>query len=159
MRLAHEYFQRAGDQQEWLQYKFIRAQIIGQLLYQQIQYKAADQIYLHILIGKEKALRPDDISTLHTVNNLGILYRDQGKLAEAEQMYIQALAGYEKALQSENIPALRAACNLGVLYRDQGRMKEAKIMFQRAVLGREKLLGSSHPDTLEVVNYLKQLNM
>jgi hypothetical protein len=32
-------------------------------------------------------------------------------------------------------------------------------MLQRAVLGREKVLGPGHPHTLEVVNYLKQLNV
>lgn len=34
-----------------------------------------------------------------TVNNLGILYHNQGKLAEAEKMYTQALQGYEEALR------------------------------------------------------------
>jgi hypothetical protein len=41
---------------------------------------------------------PEHTSTLATVNNLGSLYADQGKLAEAEQMYERALQGYEKAL-------------------------------------------------------------
>jgi len=36
---------------------------------------------------KEKALGPDHSSTLSMVNNLGLLYRDQGKLEEAEQMF------------------------------------------------------------------------
>jgi hypothetical protein len=49
--------------------------------------------------------------------------------------------------------------NLGKLYADQGKMEEAKTMFQRAVLGREKVLGPGYPHTLEVVNYLKQLNV
>jgi Tfp pilus assembly protein PilF len=40
---------------------------------------------------------PDHTSTLDTVNNLGLLYADQGKMAEAEQMYIRALQGYEEA--------------------------------------------------------------
>jgi tetratricopeptide (TPR) repeat protein len=39
------------------------------------------------LQGKEKALGPEHTSTLQTVNNLGILYKNQGKLGEAEQMY------------------------------------------------------------------------
>jgi hypothetical protein len=39
------------------------------------------------LAGKEIILGPDHISTLDTVNNLGILYSDQGKLKEAEEMY------------------------------------------------------------------------
>ena len=36
---------------------------------------------------KEKALGPDHILTLLTVNNLGNLYQGQSKLAEAERMY------------------------------------------------------------------------
>jgi len=37
--------------------------------------------------GFEKALGPDQTSKLNTVNNLGILYKNQGKLIEAEKMY------------------------------------------------------------------------
>jgi hypothetical protein len=82
VRLVHERFQRAGGQQEWLQSELSRAQVIGQLLYQQIQYKAAERMYLRVLGGYEKALGPDHTSTLDSVHNLGNLYRGQGKLAE-----------------------------------------------------------------------------
>jgi hypothetical protein len=34
-------------------------------------------MYVRALAGRKKALRPDHTSTLSTVNNLGILYRDQ----------------------------------------------------------------------------------
>jgi Tfp pilus assembly protein PilF len=50
-------------------------------------------MYVQALARSERALGPDHTSTLDTVNNLGNLYRDQGKLAEAEQMYVRALAG------------------------------------------------------------------
>lgn len=36
------------------------------------------------------------VSTLSNVNNLGLLYADQGKLKEAEAMYSRALVGREK---------------------------------------------------------------
>jgi Tfp pilus assembly protein PilF len=45
------------------------------------------------LQGYEKALGPEHTSTLNTVNNLGNLYADQGKLGEAERMYERALQG------------------------------------------------------------------
>ena len=80
----------------------------------------------------EKALGPEHSSTLDTIHNLGILYKDQGKLAEAEVMYEQALAGYEKALGPEHISMLRTINNLGLLYQQQGKQAEAEIMFQRA---------------------------
>src|ERR1700722_2640654 len=47
--------------------------------------------------GSEKALELEHTSPLNTVHNLGILCRDQGKLAKAEVMYQRALVGYEKA--------------------------------------------------------------
>ena len=45
-------------------------------------------MYIRALTGYEKALGRDHTSTLDTVNNLGNLYADQGKLAEAERIYI-----------------------------------------------------------------------
>ena len=76
MRLVHERFQRVGGQQEWLQSELSGAYLIGQLLYQQIEHKAAERMYLRVLGGYEKALGPDHTSTLDTVNNLGNLYGD-----------------------------------------------------------------------------------
>jgi tetratricopeptide (TPR) repeat protein len=46
----------------------------------------------------EKALGPDHASTLRAANNIGLLYQNQGKLAEAEAMLQRALAGRKKAL-------------------------------------------------------------
>jgi tetratricopeptide (TPR) repeat protein len=81
---------------------------------------------------------------LNTVNNLGILYWDQGKLAEAEQMYVRALTRYEKALGPDHPSTLDTVNFLGVLYRAQGKLAEAEQMHQRRrahKLGvREKML-------------------
>ena len=74
-------------------------------------------------------------------------------------MHQRALTGYEKASLSHTITALNAVKNLGVLYRNQAKMEQARKMFQRAALGREKVLGPHHPHTLEVVNYLRQLDV
>jgi Tetratricopeptide repeat len=41
-------------------------------------------MYMRALAGSKKALRQDYILTLSMINNLGNLYRDQGKLDEAE---------------------------------------------------------------------------
>ncbi|KAK5550314.1 hypothetical protein LTR46_011682 [Exophiala xenobiotica] len=47
-------------------------------------------MYLRALQGYEGALGPNHTSTLDTVNNLGNLYKNQGKLDESEQMYTGA---------------------------------------------------------------------
>jgi tetratricopeptide (TPR) repeat protein len=72
-------------------------------------------MYYQALAGYEKALGPGHTSTLNTVNNLGLLYSNQGKLAEAEQMYLRALAGYEKALGPGHTSTFNTVNNLGLL--------------------------------------------
>lgn len=49
------------------------------------------------LLGYEKAFGPEHTLMLDTVNHLGILYSEQGKLAKAEEMYLWALRGKEEA--------------------------------------------------------------
>jgi hypothetical protein len=58
----------------------------------------AEEMYQRALAGYGIALGPDHTSTLSAVNNPGVLYSDQGKMAEAEEMYQRALATKEKAL-------------------------------------------------------------
>lgn len=53
-------------------------------------------MYQRELEGK-KALGREYTSTLNTVNNLGGLYRDQGRLTEAESMFQWALSGFRVA--------------------------------------------------------------
>ncbi|SLM39074.1 nb-arc and tpr domain protein [Lasallia pustulata] len=50
-------------------------------------------MYRRALEWYEKAWGPEHTSTLDTVNNLGMLYKDQGKMAEAEAMYRRAQDG------------------------------------------------------------------
>jgi hypothetical protein len=47
----------------------------------------AEQMYMRALREKEKTWGAEDASALGTVNNSGLLYAKQGKMAEAEQKY------------------------------------------------------------------------
>jgi hypothetical protein len=62
----------------------------------------AEEMYVRALRGYEKAWGPEHTSTLDTVNHLGNLYTDQGKIVEAEEMYVRALRGYEKAFGTDH---------------------------------------------------------
>jgi tetratricopeptide (TPR) repeat protein len=153
-RLVHNRFRRVAGQQDSTQTRLDQIQFLAELLYKQVQYNAAEQMYLLALAGKEQALGPDHTSTLDTVNNLGNLYLDQGKLAEAEQMSLRALAGFEKALGPDHTSTLGTVNNLGNLYADQGKLAEAEQMYLRALAGYEKALGPDHSSTLDTVNNL-----
>jgi tetratricopeptide (TPR) repeat protein len=60
------------------------------------------------LAGYEKVLGPDHTSTLDTVNSLGLLYGDEGKLDEADQMYMRALAGCRTRYQGRCVTGAEA---------------------------------------------------
>ena len=109
----------------------------------------SSDLYERALAGREKALGTEHTSTLDTVNNLGALYANQGKLAAAEQMYGRALAGYEKALGKENtttyIPALNTMWGLGALYESQDNIPKARIMYLKAFAGYKKVVGPDYP--------------
>jgi tetratricopeptide (TPR) repeat protein len=89
---------------------------------------------------KERRRHGTSTSTLNTVNNLGILYADQGRLENAEAMYERALQGKEKAWGPEHTSTLSTVNNLGNLYKSQGRLDKAEAMYERALDGYEKAL-------------------
>ena len=108
-------------------------------------------LYVRALTGYEEALGAKHTSTLDTVNNLGVLYKNQGRMKEAEEMYLRALKGKEEALGAKHTSTLETVNNLGNLYRDQGRIEEAEEMYIRALRGCEEALGAKHTSTLGTV--------
>ena len=129
-------------------------EIFGNLYSNQGRMKAAEEMYLRALRGKEEAWGAEHTSTLDTSNNLGILYSNQGRMKEAEEMYLRALRGYEEAWGAEHTSTLNTVNNLGVLYRNQGRTKEAEEMYLRALRGYEEAWGAEYSSTLDTSNNL-----
>jgi hypothetical protein len=70
-------------------------------------------MYLRALAGKETVFGREHISTLKTVNNLGVLYDNQGKLAEAEEMYVRVLTGFEQSVEPDHTLTLTRSSILG----------------------------------------------
>jgi tetratricopeptide (TPR) repeat protein len=119
--------------------------------------REVEDMYLRALRGKEEAMGAKHTSTLETVNNLGVLYANQGKMKEAEEMFLRALRGREAALGAKHAWTLDAVNNLGNLYADQGKLKEADEMYLRALRGKEEAMGPKHTSTLQTVNNLGTL--
>jgi tetratricopeptide (TPR) repeat protein len=87
-------------------------------------------MYQQALQGFEKAFGPEHTLTLDTVNNLGALYKNLGRLDEAEKMYRRALAGYAKVISPDQlmtyVPALNNMWTFASLRESRGRAEEAR---------------------------------
>ena len=55
------------------------------------------------------------------MNNLGSLYKQQGKYTEAEELYIKALAARRRQLGDDHPDTLISIYNLADLYQQQGK--------------------------------------
>ena len=96
-------------------------------------------------------------STLNTVNNLGLLYKNQGKMKEAEEMLLRALRGYGEAWGAKHMSALDTVYGLGNLYRDQGEVAKAKDMYERAAEGYENVEVDREAHIVSIRNQLSLL--
>ncbi|OQV11248.1 Tetratricopeptide repeat-containing protein [Cladophialophora immunda] len=159
MRLVHSRFRIAATQRKSVRPRLGAMVTLAELLKHQVQYNAAEQMYLRALRGIEETFGPAHISTLSTLNNLGLLNAHQGKLAEAEKMLLRAMQGRKKALGTKHTPTLETINNLGNLYRDQDKLAEAEKMYLWALQGKEKTLGPIHISTFSTVNNLGNLYM
>jgi TolA-binding protein len=95
---------------------------------------------LRALRGYEEVWGAKYTSTLDTVNNLGNLYLNQGKLKEAEEMYVRALRGKEE-VWGRSASTLDTIYNLGNLYRDQDELTKARQMYGRVAKGYKEVEG------------------
>ena len=75
----------------------------------------AEEMLLRALKGKEKVWGAEHTLTLDTVNNLAVLYYNQGKMVEAEEMYTRALEGFKKIYNADYPRVLSVTSNLSLL--------------------------------------------
>src|SRR5262249_11825447 len=86
------------------------------------------------------------------LNNLGNVYRDQGKYGEAEEFLKRALVTRERALGANHPDVASTLNNLAIVYRRQGKYSEAEGLYKRALAINEQALGTSHPNVAWTLN-------
>ncbi|KAK5704854.1 hypothetical protein LTR97_001963 [Elasticomyces elasticus] len=109
-----------------------------------------EALYLRALRGYVKVLGEDHASTLKILNNIGVLYAEQGRIKEAEEMYWRALGGNSEARVLRYTPTgttVTTLDNLGRLYVEQGKIKDAEDMYLRALSIGEKVWGPEQTTT------------
>ena len=117
-------------------------------------YAEAEPLSKRSLAIREKALGPDHPHVATSLNNLAVLYRNQGRYKEAEPPHQRALMIQEKALGPEHPDVAASLNNLAALYNLQGKYTEAEPPHQRALMIQEKALGPDHPDVAQSLNNL-----
>ena len=104
-----------------------------------------------------RSLGPDHPDVATMLNNLALLYDNQGRYAEAEPLFRRSLAIYEKALDPDHPLVATTLNNLAGLYRAQGLYAEAEPLLRHAVVIYENALGPYHPDVSTMLNNLGAL--
>ena len=82
---------------------------------------------------------------LASLNNLALLYFDQGRTAEAELLFKRALSIVEKVFGPDHVFVGQSLGNLALVYVGHGRYVDAEPLMRRALSIIEKTHGPNHP--------------
>ncbi|MCK4873785.1 MAG: serine/threonine protein kinase, partial [Phycisphaerales bacterium] len=121
------------------------------------EYPNAEQ---HLERARELRLRElaeEHPSTLTSMNNLAILYDDQGRYDEAEPLNVKTLEIRKRVLGEEHPDTLNSMANLALLYWNQGRYDEAEPLNVKTLEIMTRVLGEEHPSTLNSMGGLANL--
>jgi tetratricopeptide (TPR) repeat protein len=108
-------------------------------------YTTAERLFRLALRTAEGVLGPGDAEVAAVLNNLGVLYKDQGRYDEAERLYQRARA-ILVAREEESLDLATLYHNLGGLEHARGRCARGEPLARRGLEIRERALGPGHPD-------------
>src|SRR5262249_42748545 len=117
----------------------------------------SEPLFKKALAIYEKVAGAESPPVATLLNNLGQVYKVEGREADAEPLIKRSLAIREKVLGASHPDVARSLNNLGDLYQRQRRFAEAEPLFKRALAIREQEVGPDHPDTAASVNNLASL--
>ena len=118
------------------------------------KYSEAIPLAQRLLADMEQAHGPVHRDVAASLNNLALLYGNQGRDAEAEPLLKRSVALVEKLHGLGSSEAAHQLNNLAALYQRQQRYAEAEPLFKRSLAIREKTLGPGHPDVAQSLNNL-----
>jgi tetratricopeptide (TPR) repeat protein len=111
----------------------------GWYLQEQALYTQATPLLQQALTMVERSLGSDHSDLGGILDNLALLYRDQGRSEEAEPLLQRVLAIYEQALPPEHPYTATTLENYAYLLRKMNRPREAHPLEQRAKAIRTRL--------------------
>lgn len=121
---------------------------LGELYRGTARFAEAEQAFRRV-IDIDEAAGCDDEEAATVLNNLALVYDEQGLNLKAAEYYKRALALDEKALRQGHPRMAQVLHNLGCLYCDEGEYELAVGFLERALEYRQQSLGNGHPATRE----------
>jgi tetratricopeptide (TPR) repeat protein len=92
-----------------------------------------------------------------SLNNLAVLYDNQGKYSEAEPLLLDALEMRKQLFTGDHPDVATSLNNLASLYKSQGKYSEAEPLYLDALEMRKRLFTGDHPDVATSLNNLASL--
>lgn len=120
-------------------------------------FQEAESLNRRALAIREELEGKGSPGTVPAMNNLAGLLWCIGDLGGAETLYREALAIRVKHLGGEPLDTARSKANLGGLLFYRNRLDEAAPLAREAAGLFERLSGPSHPDTLEALLFLGEI--
>jgi tetratricopeptide (TPR) repeat protein len=118
------------------------------------QYPKAREIVERALAIDEASFGSDHPRVAIDVNNLALVLKDLGDLAQARTLFERALAIDEASFGSNHPNVARDVNNLASVLKDLGDLAQARTLFERALAIDEASFGSDHPNVAIDVNNL-----
>ncbi|MBW4662091.1 MAG: tetratricopeptide repeat protein [Drouetiella hepatica Uher 2000/2452] len=156
----HQATQRLGHQHSDL--ALILTRLAG--LYKiQGRYAEAEPLYqqaLQIRLALSDREQPDSeqagkqLEVALTLNELAILYTEQGRFAEAEPLLKQALSTRQTLLATDCPEIAESLAALAILYQYQEQFTKSEELYLRAAAIYQKTLGEEHELTIECFHNL-----
>ena len=103
---------------------------------------------------KNRLFKGDHSDVATSLNNLGSLYRAQGKYADAETLLKDALDMSKRLHKGDHPDLAQSLKNLGSLYLSQGKYADAETVLKDALDMNKRLYKSDHPQLAQSLNGL-----
>jgi tetratricopeptide (TPR) repeat protein len=114
-------------------------------------YVAAAGLGEHALAILRKTHSGADPDLAIALDNLGAVYRAQGRQQDAQRLYSEAIQVLEASGQPENPAWISALDAYGVILLAQGQWREAEERLARSLALAEKILGPNHPSVAQIL--------
>ncbi|KJK61032.1 Tetratricopeptide repeat [Aspergillus parasiticus SU-1] len=111
----------------------------------------AERILKQIILIRENLQGPAHSSTLSSVMNLALFYKDPGKFNDAEKLYDRVFAEREKLYGPNHYSTIRVLQHLGHLHSKQKRFQDAEDSYTRALKGLKRTFGQYDERTINAI--------